>query len=201
MKRGNKGLTTQWPRCLQHKPVYFSITVVWLPMGTKLFIQTLKELKWKSAKMLNLEALYTPLTLEQAGDRGALGHTVHVSWSCSPPLSQGRKAPKYRKNVYTFHQIFCVCPFEHCTFWSSDPGWNYLGPISNSSKQQLTLLVVITASCLYISYALGCGSPPLKLTYVKYYTFLGNGVSQKLAVQSMGLFCQEPNPNFFFFFF
>lgn len=163
-KRGSKGPTTQWPWCLQHKPVYFYITGVWLPTCTKLFIRTLKEHKWKSAKMLNVEALYTPLTLEQAGDRGALGHTVHVTWSCSPSLSQGRKAPRYRKAVYKFYQIFWVCPFKHYTFWSSELCWNHLGPISNGSKHQLTLLVVITACCLYISYAFGCGSPLLKLT-------------------------------------
>lgn len=45
---------------------------------------------------------------------------------------------------------------------SSELCWNYLGPTSNGSK--LTLLVVITTSSLYISYALGHGSPSLKLT-------------------------------------
>lgn len=124
--RGGKGPTTQWPWCLQHKPVYFYITVVWFPICTKFFIQTLKEHKWKSIKMLNHKALYTALTLERTGDRGALGHTVHVPWNCSPSLSQGMKALKYRKAVYTFYLIFWVYPFERYTFWSSELCWNCL---------------------------------------------------------------------------
>lgn len=174
--------------------------MVGLPKCTKFFLPTPKEHKWKSAKMLNHEALYIPLTLEKAGDRGALGHTVHVPWSCSPSLSQGRKALKYRKAVYTFYQILWVSPFERYAFWSSELCWNCLGPISNSSKHQLTLLAAITNSCLYISNALGCGSPLLKLPDMSVLNIKHLTVSQKLTVHSTDLFCQEPNSNFYFFF-
>lgn len=80
--------------------------MVWLPTCTKLFPGTSREPKWMSAKMLNHETLYTPPTLEKVGDRGALGHRVHVTWSCSPSLSQARKALKYRKVACTFFQMF-----------------------------------------------------------------------------------------------
>lgn len=137
------------------------ITVVWLPTCTKLFLGTSREPKWMSAKMLNHETLYTPPTLEKVGDRGALGRRVHVTVPLCP--REGKLSSTGRLLIH-FFWCFEYAPLNCYTFWSSELRWNSFGPISRGSKQQLTLLVVITTSYLYLSYALGCGPPLLRPT-------------------------------------
>lgn len=202
-----KKRSTQWTWCLQHKPAYFYITVVWLPTCTKLFLGTLREHKWKSAKMLNHEALYTSLTLEKVVDRGALGHTVHVMWSCSPSLSQGRNALQYRKAVYTFCQMFWVCPFEllhllSVTFWVYIwavltlpwASWSWFQAAAYTLGSDYHLLPVhFLCPRMWITFA-----KTDRYVHVKQYASWGHSVSQKLTVQSMSLFCKEPNSLVFF---